>query len=231
MSTAAASALDGRRHPRPDAPKSLRSQLRHGSAGNLAEGRNRCVTTSPCGRPDATRRGDHRRRQRRRMRTASSERLPEGYLTPLIPEEGGGLSQGQQPAALHCAGHAVPAPPMLILDEATSSIDTRTELKIQDAFRAADAGAHQLYRGAPALHHPGSGSLFWSCGTGILLSRETTKSFCVRTGFTPCFTTASLTALKTTDLRFVTGVFLQRRPFFIFLSFPISLQTTELGLQ
>ena len=70
-------------------------------------------------------------------------RLPEGYDT-VIGEDGGLLSQGQK--QLLCIGRVMLArsrdvdgqglslPPMLILDEATSSIDTRTELKIQSAF-------------------------------------------------------------------------------------------------
>ncbi len=60
------------------------------------------------------------------------KRLPNGYDT-VITEEGGGLSQGQK--QLLCIARVMLAlPPMLILDEATSSIDTRTELKIQNAF-------------------------------------------------------------------------------------------------
>ena len=59
-------------------------------------------------------------------------RLPKGYDT-WITEEGGGLSQGQK--QLLCIARVMLCrPPMLILDEATSSIDTRTEMKIQDAF-------------------------------------------------------------------------------------------------
>ncbi len=60
------------------------------------------------------------------------KRLPQGYDT-LISEEGGSLSQGQR-QLLCIARVMLSLPPMLILDEATSSIDTRTELKIQDAF-------------------------------------------------------------------------------------------------
>ena len=60
------------------------------------------------------------------------KRLPEGYNT-VITEDGGGLSQGQK--QLLCIARVMLClPPMLILDEATSSIDTRTELKIQNAF-------------------------------------------------------------------------------------------------
>ena len=60
------------------------------------------------------------------------KRLPDGYNT-WITEDGGSLSQGQKP--LLCITRVMLClPPMLILDEATSSIDTRTELKIQHAF-------------------------------------------------------------------------------------------------
>lgn len=60
------------------------------------------------------------------------KRLPNGYDT-VITEDGGNLSQGQK--QLLCIARVMLClPPMLILDEATSSIDTRTELKIQNAF-------------------------------------------------------------------------------------------------
>lgn len=60
------------------------------------------------------------------------KRLPKGYDTE-ISDDGGSLSQGQK-QLLCIARVMLNKPPMLILDEATSSIDTRTELKIQDAF-------------------------------------------------------------------------------------------------
>lgn len=76
------------------------------------------------------------------------KRLPEGYDT-LIGEDGGSLSQGQK--QLLCITRLMLCkPPMLILDEATSSIDTRTEIKIQKAFGALMQGrttfivAHRL---------------------------------------------------------------------------------------
>lgn len=60
------------------------------------------------------------------------KRLPNGYDT-VITEDGGGLSQGQK--QLLCITRVMLClPPMLILDEATSSIDTRTEIRIQNAF-------------------------------------------------------------------------------------------------
>lgn len=60
------------------------------------------------------------------------KRLPKGYDT-VIGEGGEGLSQGQR-QLISIARVMLTLPPMLILDEATSSIDTRTEMKIQDAF-------------------------------------------------------------------------------------------------
>ena len=76
------------------------------------------------------------------------KRLPQGYDT-VIGEGGEGLSQGQR--QLICIARVMLClPPMLILDEATSSIDTRTEMKIQNAFDSMMAGrtsfivAHRL---------------------------------------------------------------------------------------
>ena len=83
------------------------------------------------GRPDAT---DEEMIAAAKATHAHSfiKRLPQGYDT-LIGEDGGSLSQGQK--QLLCIARVMLCqPPMLILDEATSSIDTRTELKIQDAF-------------------------------------------------------------------------------------------------
>lgn len=76
------------------------------------------------------------------------KRLPNGYDT-VIGEDGGSLSQGQK--QLLCITRLMLCkPPMLILDEATSSIDTRTEIKIQKAFESLMQGrttfivAHRL---------------------------------------------------------------------------------------
>ena len=76
------------------------------------------------------------------------KRLPKGYDT-VISESGGNLSQGQK--QLLCIARVMLClPPMLILDEATSSIDTRTEVQIQKAFQTMMAGrtsfivAHRL---------------------------------------------------------------------------------------
>ena len=86
------------------------------------------------------------------MRTALSSRLPEGYDT-VITEDGGNLSQGQK--QLLCIARVMLClPPMLILDEATSSIDTRTEIRIQKAFQHDDGGPYELHRRPPSLDHP-----------------------------------------------------------------------------
>ena len=83
------------------------------------------------GKPDAT---DEEIIEAAKQAHAHSfiRRLPNGYDT-RIGEDGGQLSQGQK--QLLCIARVILSlPPMLILDEATSSIDTRTELKIQNAF-------------------------------------------------------------------------------------------------
>lgn len=99
------------------------------------------------GRPDAT---EEELIQAAKASHAHSfiKRMPDGYDT-VISEDGGSLSQGQK--QLLCIARVMLAlPPMLILDEATSSIDTRTELKIQNAFQAMMKGrtsfivAHRL---------------------------------------------------------------------------------------
>ena len=99
------------------------------------------------GKPDAT-----EEELRQAVRAAHAEgfihRLPQGYDT-FIGEDGGSLSQGQK-QLLCIARVMLNLPPMLILDEATSSIDTRTEWKIQNAFAAMMKGrtsfivAHRL---------------------------------------------------------------------------------------
>ena len=89
------------------------------------------------GRPDAT---DEEIVNAAKQAHAHSfiKRLPQGYDT-VISETGGNLSQGQK--QLLCIARVMLClPPMLILDEATSSIDTRTEIRIQKAF-------HTMMRG------------------------------------------------------------------------------------
>ena len=83
------------------------------------------------GRPDATEE-EMLRAAKESYAHSFIKRLPEGYDT-VITEDGGNLSQGQK--QLLCIARVMLCmPPMLILDEATSSIDTRTEIRIQKAF-------------------------------------------------------------------------------------------------
>ena len=83
------------------------------------------------GKPDAT---DEEIVQAAKLAHSDSfiRRLPQGYDT-VIAEDGGNLSQGQKQLLCITRGMLL-LPPMLILDEATSSIDTRTEIRIQKAF-------------------------------------------------------------------------------------------------
>jgi len=82
------------------------------------------------------------------------KRLENGYDT-VISEEGGSLSQGQK-QLLSIARVMLCLPPMLILDEATSSIDTRTEVKIQEAFARLMQGRTSFVCCAPLVHNTGS---------------------------------------------------------------------------
>lgn len=83
------------------------------------------------GRPDATEE-EIIRAAKEAHAHSFIKRMPQGYDT-VISEEGGNLSQGQK--QLLCIARVMLClPPMLILDEATSSIDTRTEIRIQKAF-------------------------------------------------------------------------------------------------
>lgn len=117
------------------------------------------------------------------------KRLPNGYDT-VIGEDGGSLSQGQK--QLLCITRVMLClPPMLILDEATSSIDTRTEIKIQEAFARLMQGrtsfivAHRL----STIHEA---DIILVMRDGHIIERAITKSFSQRTDFTQSCTTASL---------------------------------------
>ncbi len=99
------------------------------------------------GRPDATQE-EVVRAARLAHAHGFIQRLPQGYDT-VIAEDGGNISQGQK-QLLCIARIMLTLPPMLILDEATSSIDTRTEVQIQRAFQSMMEGrtsfivAHRL---------------------------------------------------------------------------------------
>ena len=105
------------------------------------------------------------------------KRLPKGYDT-VITEDGGSLSQGQK--QLLCITRVMLClPPMLILDEATSSIDTRTEIKIQNAFatmmedRTSFIVAHRLstIQSADVLLVMKDGNIIEQCNHETLLAQ------------------------------------------------------------
>ncbi len=111
-----------------------RHQLRSQYGMVLQESWLKCATIRDniaYGRPDASEE-DIRRAAKEAHIARFIERLPEGYDT-VISEDGANLSQGQR--QLLCIARVMLCdPPMLILDEATSSIDTRTEIRVQRAF-------------------------------------------------------------------------------------------------
>jgi ATP-binding cassette subfamily B protein len=79
-------------------------------------------------------------------------RLPHGYDT-LLSERGGNLSQGER-QLLGIARAILADPRILILDEATSSVDSLTEARIQEGLIRLMKGTHQLHHRPPPLHHP-----------------------------------------------------------------------------
>ena len=85
------------------------------------------------GRLKASDEGSKGKRPASPTRIPFIRRLPEGYQTMLY-SDGSNLSQGQETAACHCQERRISNPPVLILDEATSSIDTRTEKLIEKAW-------------------------------------------------------------------------------------------------
>ena len=78
--------------------------------------------------------------------------LPDGYDT-VLDEEGANVSAGER-QLITIARAFLAEPAILILDEATSSVDTRTELLIQQAMTRSAAGPHELRDRAPAVDHP-----------------------------------------------------------------------------
>ena len=131
------------------------------------------------GRPDAT---EEQIRQAAKMAHADSfiRRLPQGYDT-VLTENGGGLSQGQK--QLLCISRLMLAlPPMLILDEATSSIDTRTELQIQDSFATLMKGRTSFIV-AHRLSTIQNADLILVMKDGAIIERGTHESLLRQKGF------------------------------------------------
>ncbi len=78
--------------------------------------------------------------------------LPEGY-NMVLNEETTNISQGQM-QLMTIARAFLADPKILILDEATSSVDTHTEVQIQKAMEIPDEGTHEFHHRPPTLHHP-----------------------------------------------------------------------------
>lgn len=107
-------------------------------------------------------------------------RLPDGYDTK-IGEDGGILSQGQK--QLLCITRLMlNKPPMLILDEATSSIDTRTEMKIQSAFRKLMEG-RTAFIVAHRLSTIRDADLILVMKDGMIIEQSTHESLMLQNGF------------------------------------------------
>ena len=109
------------------------------------------------------------------MRIHFIRRLPDGYRTMLY-SDGSNLSQGQR-QLLAIARVAVAHPPVLILDEATSSIDTRTERLIEKGMDAIMEGRNRVCDCAQAFNCPQFPKQSWSWNTGLSSREETMRSF------------------------------------------------------
>ena len=108
------------------------------------------------------------------------KRLPNGYDT-VIKDADGSLSQGQRQLICICRIMISP-PPLLILDEATSSIDTRTELKISDAFSKLMQGRTSFIV-AHRLRTIMDADLILVMNNGNVVERGTHKELLARNGF------------------------------------------------
>ena len=135
----------------------------------------------------AGQRGDRRRAGARARRAAVHadafiERLPGGYAAP-VAERGATLSVGQK-QLLSFARALAFDPRVLILDEATSSVDTETELLIRDALRGADGRPDDDRHRAPAVDDPGHGQDSGAAQGRACASRARTRSCWPRAGST-----------------------------------------------
>ena len=99
--------------------------------------------------------------------------LPGGYDMELN-EEASNVSQGQK-QLLTIARAILADPKILILDEATSSVDTRTEVRIQKAMDNLMQGPDQLHHRPPSLHHPGRGPASWCMRDGDIVEQGTPR--------------------------------------------------------
>ena len=162
--------LDGAdiRQVTPEEPAAL---LRHGAAGHLA------VHRDHLREPGLRQKGARLEDVERAAKAARIHRyimsLPKGYDT-ILDENGMNISQGQKQLLTIARAMLLDAK-MLILDEATSNVDTRTELQIQAAMRELmkDKTCSSSPTGCPPSRTP---TTFWWSGMGTLWSRAPTGS-------------------------------------------------------
>ncbi len=107
--------------------------------------------------------------------------LPQGYDT-VMTERGANLSQGQR-QMITIARAMVAQPRMLILDEATSNVDTRTEKLIQAGPAAPDGRAHQLRDRPPPEHDPRPPPRSWWCDAGEIVEQGPHDELMAARGF------------------------------------------------
>ena len=149
-----------RRHLARCARRDLRAQHRHGAAGHVAV-RRHDPREHRLRQPRRHRGADPRGGARPPTSTASCTRCPTATTRSSTTR-----AAASAPARSSCSpspARSSPTRPILILDEATSSVDTRTEVLIQQAMAALRSHAHQLRDRPPPVddprrrHHPGDG--------------------------------------------------------------------------
>ncbi len=106
--------------------------------------------------------------------------LSHGYDT-MLNEEANNISQGEK-QLLTIARAILKDPQILILDEATSSVDTRLEQMLQEAIGARHAQPHELRHRAPSLHHPGNADLILVIQHGDIVEQGTHESLLAKKG-------------------------------------------------